>query len=180
MAPLYPRILGERWPELPERLRRSFDVKTEMKTSGRFRVRCGERALSRWLARWGGFPRAGESVAVELTVTPDSGGETWKRRFGTDEMITRQWEECGLLTERAGALELGFRLSVSNGRMVFHQERARLSARGVRVSLPGWISPRVKAMVWEDGAMQVSVEVTFPGLGLLCSYEGSLEWMEAR
>ena len=56
MVPLYPRILGERWPELPERLRRSFEATTEMRTSGRFRVRWGERALARWLARWGGFP----------------------------------------------------------------------------------------------------------------------------
>jgi hypothetical protein len=38
----------------------------------------------------------------------------------------------------------------------------------------------VKASVWEDETIQVSVEVSFPGLGLLCSYQGSLDWMEAR
>jgi hypothetical protein len=180
MVPLYPRIIGEHWPELPERLRRSFEVTSEVRTSGRFCVRWGDRALSRWLARWGGLPRADESVAVELTVTPDAGGETWKRRFGTDELVTHQWEESGRLAERAGALELRFRLTVSNGRILFHQEKARLRARGVRFPLPGWISPRVKASVWEDETIQVSVEVSFPGLGLLCSYQGSLDWMEAR
>jgi hypothetical protein len=117
-------------------------------------------------------------VNVELTVTPDADGETWRRRFGTGELVTRQWEEHGLLAERAGQLELRFRLSVSRGRLSFLQEGARLNVGGARVSLPRWLSPRVSAFAWEDGKMQVSVEVSFPGVGLLCSYQGSLERME--
>ncbi len=180
MTPLYPRIVGDRWRELPEQLRRCFEtpLNAEMRASGHFRVRWGDRALACWLARLLGLPRAGERVEVELTVTSDAEGETWRRRFGSDELVTRQWEERGLLTERAGSLELGFRLSVSNGRLVFQQEAARLNVGGARISLPRWLAPRVSGYAWEHGEMQVSVEVSFPGVGLLCRYEGGLERRE--
>jgi hypothetical protein len=184
MTSLYPRIVGDRWRELPERLRQCFEVPSvptvnaEMRASGHFRVRWGDRALARWLARLGGLPRTGERVEVELTVTSDAEGETWRRRFGSDELVTRQWEERGLLTERAGSLELRFRLSVSNGRLFFQQEGAVLKVGVARISLPRWLSPRVSACAWEQGQMQVSVEVSFPGVGLLCGYEGSLERTE--
>ncbi len=181
MTPLYPRIVGDRWRELPVRLRQCFEapsVNGEMRASGHFRVRWGDRALARWLARLGGLPRTGERVEVELTVTSDAEGETWRRRFGTDELVTRQWEERGLLIERAGSLELRFRLSVSPGRLLFEQEGAGLKLFGARISLPRWLSPRVSACAWEHGEMQVSVEVSFPFVGLLCRYEGSLERRE--
>lgn len=179
MASLYPRILGERWRELPEQVRRALEVTDEMRASGRFQVRWSDRARARWLARLGGLPRAGENVDVELTVTSDLEGETWRRRFGADELLTRQWEERGLLIERAGVLELSFRLSVSTGRLSFHQEGARLNVLGTRVPLPRWLAPRVAASAWEDGSMQVSVELSFPWVGVLCSYQGGIERMES-
>lgn len=178
MTSLYPRIVGDRWRELPEQVRRCFEVPSVnevMQASGHFRVRWGDRALARWLARLGGLPRERERVEVELTVTSDADGETWRRRFGNDELVTRQREEHGLLTERAGSLELRFRLLVSKGRLFFQQEGARLMVGGARISLPRWLSPRVSACAWEDGRMQVSVEVSFPGVGVLCRYDGSLE-----
>jgi len=181
MTSLYPRIVGDRWRELPERLRQCFEVPSvngEMRASGHFRVRWGDRAPARWLARLGGLPRTGERVEVELTVTSDAEGETWRRRFGSDELVTRQWEERGLLTERVGSLELRFRLSVSQGRLFFEQEGAGLKLGGARISLPRWLSPRVSGCAWEHGEMQVSVEVSFPGVGLLCRYEGGLERRE--
>jgi hypothetical protein len=179
MASLYPRIVGERWRELPERLRTLFEVTSERRCSGRFRVRRGEGALARWLARWGGLPRAVESVDLDLTVTADAGGETWSRRFGFDELVTRQWEERGLLVERVGALEFRFQLSVSNGRLSFQQKGARLSAFALRIPLPRWFAPRVSAGSWDEGRVQVSVEICFPGVGLVCGYEGSLDRMDA-
>ena len=178
MLSLYPRIVGERWRELPEHVRRCFEVPSvneEMQASGHFRIRWGDRALARWLARLGGLPRARERVEVELTVTPDADGEIWRRRFGSDQLVTRQWEEDGLLTERSGSLELRFRLSVSKGRLYFQQEGAGLMVGGRRISLPRWLCPRASACAWEDGRMQVSVEVSFPGVGVLCRYEGELE-----
>ncbi len=179
MPSLYPRILGDSWSELPECLRQCFDVREELRASGVFRVHRGNRSFARFLARIARLPQAGEEVEVSLVVTPDRNGETWKRRFGTDEFVTRQWEENGLLTERAGVLELRFRLAVSDGRLTFQQEEARLRVVGARIPLPRWLSPQVSACAWENERMQVSVEVTFPGVGLLCRYEGGLVQREA-
>jgi hypothetical protein len=107
-------------------------------------------------------------------VTPDASGETWNRRFGNDELVTRQWEERGLLAERFGSIELLFRLVVSEGRLLFHQVGARMRVGRARIRLPRWCAPRVSACVWEDGRMRVSVEVHGPAVGLLCHYEGTL------
>lgn len=93
-------------------------------------------------------------------------------------LVSRQWEERGFLTERVGSIELRFRLVVSEGRLLFHQVAAGLRMGGVRIPLPRWLSPQVTACAWEDGRMQVSVEVRCPGVGLLCHYEGTLERKE--
>lgn len=178
---LYPRIVGERWRELPEPLRRCFEPSDELRASGLFRVRWGDCALARLVARLGGLPRSGEGIEVELTVTPHAfGGEIWSRRFGSDELVTRQWEEHGLLTERLGAIELRFRLLVSEGRLRFQQEGAGLRVGGARIPLPRLLSPQVSACAWEQGRTHVSVEVRCPGVGLVCHYEGSLERKETR
>jgi hypothetical protein len=116
---------------------------------------------------------------VELKVSPDALGETWARRFGDDLLVSRQWEERGLLVERFGSLELLFRLLASEGRLLFQQEGARLSLAWARVPLPRWLSPQVSARAWEQGRMHVSVEVRCAGLGLICHYEGSLERKES-
>jgi len=149
--------------------------------SGAFDVRWGEGRLARALARLTGLPRAGGQVPTELEVTPDADGEIWQRRFGSDFLTTRQWEENGRLMERAGRFELGFRLEASNAELVFQQTRAWLRLGPARLPLPRWLAPRVRARAGPaSGAegMQVRVEVSLPGVGVLCSYQGSLLRME--
>ncbi|HJS73322.1 MAG TPA: DUF4166 domain-containing protein, partial [Vicinamibacteria bacterium] len=166
--------------ELPEPLRLCFEASEERSASGRFRVRWGDGFLARSLARLARLPRSGEAIEVELTVSPDALGETWCRRFGHDRLVTRQWEDHGLLAERVGSLELRFRLVVSERRLLFRQEGgAGLRVAGARIPIPRWLSPRVTACAWEQGRTHVSVEVRCPGVGLLCHYEGSLERREA-
>ena len=177
MAPLYPRILGGEWTRLPEGVRCYHAGLGEIRAFGRFEVRWGERPLARTLARLGGLPGAGEQVPTELQVTPDADGETWRRRFGSDFLATRQWEENGRLMERAGRFELSFRLEVSNSELVFEQTGAWLRLGPARLPIPRWLAPRVRARAGPaEGAegMQVRVEVSLPGVGILCSYRGSL------
>jgi hypothetical protein len=175
MTPLYPRIVGRDWRQLPELVQRCHGGLDEVRAFGRFDIRWGKNALARALARWGGLPRAGVDLPAELTVTPDPEGETWRRRFGEDSFVTRQWEEDGLLVERAGLFELCFRLEVAGARLIFQQTGAGLRLGRARIGLPFWLSPRVSARVWQEEAMRVQVEVSLPGLGTLCRYDGGLD-----
>jgi uncharacterized protein DUF4166 len=101
-------------------------------------------------------------------------GEIWVRQFGNVRIITTQWQsEDGLLWERFGKIELGFRLHVENGQLVYRQQKAALhvSCRSFRV--PRWFAPRVSATEKACGNdVQVSVEVRLPWLGLLLAYNG--------
>ena len=89
MSALYPHLVGRDWAELPEIVRHVHAGDAEMRATGRCTVRGSSSLLARALARLGGLPRSGE-VAVELHVSRDADGETWRRSFGDARLVTRQ------------------------------------------------------------------------------------------
>ena len=144
-----------------------------MHATGRFKVRGSANVLARILARAGGLPRRGE-VAMELAVTPDAAGETWRRTFGGQDLTTRQWEEGGLLVEEIGLMQIEFALTAADGALGFRQVGARVGRGRRHVRLPRWLAPAVTARAWSDDGLRVEVEIRFPAAGLLCAYEGVL------
>src|ERR1041384_6325867 len=89
---LYQRLLGERWLELDEAVRRMHDNCLPRRARGLFRVTRRKGALTNLLARLSRLPSAQESVAARLTVTGDGEAEKWARGFGSETLVTVQRE----------------------------------------------------------------------------------------
>ena len=178
-ARLYERLLGEAWGELDVPVRRLHERGTGPCGEGLFVVRGGN-IFARSLARVFRLPAGGEGVRVCLSVTQagDGAAERWQRTFGGRAFDTWQREgEGGLLAERAGPLELLFRLGVEGGALVYAPAGAALRVGRLRVPLPRSLAPRVEAR--ERGAddgegVHVRVSSAVPFVGLMLSYEGRL------
>src|SRR4051812_34666487 len=81
-AGLYAQVLGVRWHELAEAVRRLHTPGQIVRAVGTFRVRRGTNRLTRfaaWLAR---LPAEVDAVEMQLVVTPTGNGEEWRRHFG--------------------------------------------------------------------------------------------------
>lgn len=98
----------------------------------------------------------------------------WIRQFGNVRIITTQWQsQDGLLWERFGQIELGFRLDVEEGQLVYRQQKARFRMGCCSPPLLRWFAPHVSATEKACGSdVKVSVEVRVPWLGLLLAYNG--------
>src|SRR5688572_13689126 len=141
MPALYPRLVGRDWAALPDVVRAVHAGETEMRATGSFAVRGSASLLARILARLGGLPRPCPEVATELLVNPEPPGEVWSRTFGASRVVTRQWEEDGLLVEQIGLVQLVFSLSVADGVLKFRQVAARIGLGRRHVPLPRWLAP---------------------------------------
>jgi hypothetical protein len=173
-AGLYERLVGAGWETLDEPVRR-FHA-TAVRAAGTFAVRRGRGRLARLLARLMGLPESGEAVPLLLRVTPRPGGERWRRSFAGRDFITEQSAGArSLLAERAGPVEMLFRLNAEGGALVYKHEALVLRAGPLRVPLPRRLAPRVEASERAgegDKGVRVSVRVTAPLVGLLIQYEG--------
>jgi len=174
VSALYPRVVGEGWSTLPDIVRHVHGGRADIRVAGSLAIRADPSRLARVLARLVRLPRRGERVPTVLQVEPDARGETWVRRFGDDRLVTRQWDEDGLLVERIGVVLLVFSVAVSDGALVFRQIAAGLGFGRCRLPLPRLLAPVVSARCWAaHEGLGLRVEVTH-AVGLLCCYEGVL------
>ncbi len=82
-----------------------------------------------------------------------------------------------MLLERIGNIEMRFQLDIVDGVLRYQSTGATFCLGRMRLSLPFWLSPRIRAQESagaETKQIQVSVEVDLPLLGRLIAYEGSL------
>jgi hypothetical protein len=171
-APLYQRILGEAWHELPPRVRELHSVTC---AEGVASIERGRNPLARIAGAVLGFPPSGADVPVMVRFDADERGETWTRMFGDCSLSSRQYPARGksahLLCERFGALAFDMAL-------VLEKDRLRLVTRrwsAFGVPLPLWLAPRSEAYESEqDGAFHFFVEISHPLVGLIVRYRGRL------
>ena len=175
-AGLYERLVGAGWGELDEAVRRFHPRGAGVRAAGTFKVRRGEGRFVSLLARLLNLPESGEAVPLLLRVTPHDGGERWRRSFAGRDFTTEQREGAGLLlAERAGPVEMLFRLTAEGGALVYRQAGVALRLGGLSVRLPRRLATRVEASerAAEGGrGVRVSVCVTAPLVGLVIRYEG--------
>ncbi|MBI3822271.1 MAG: DUF4166 domain-containing protein [Planctomycetes bacterium] len=177
---LYAQVLGDRWHELAEIVRRLHTPGTVVRAAGIFSVRRGNR-LARVIASIMGLPAECDAVDVQLTVTPTGTREEWRRLFGAKPFVSLQWLDAGKLFERIGLSETQLEFDVVDGGLHYRTGRTALRLGFIRLPLPRFLAPRVIAWEKPDGdKLSVHIEVHLPMLGHLITYEGTLASIEAR
>jgi hypothetical protein len=174
-APLYRRILGTAWEELPRQIREMHEVNSTMTADGRADVERGGNAVSRAIGWLFGFPQQGSDVPLRVRFVSDGRRERWVRTFGTRFFSSDQAEGRGrsdkLLEERFGVFSFGLALVASPERLSFVVRRWRL----LGLPLPRALTPF--GNVYESvkgGRFNFHVEICLPLIGLIIRYRGYL------
>ena len=175
-APLYRRILGRAWEDLPRCVRAVHGSAETSAFIGRARVERGGGALAYALAGLLGFPRSTDDVEIRVTFVRARGRETWRREFGTRRVTSVQWagrdRYDGLLCERFGPFTFGLALVVDAGRLRLVARRWSL----LGIPLPRRFVPRGEAFETETPrGFQFDVAIDLPLAGRLVHYSGWLE-----
>src|SRR5262249_15476453 len=120
-SPLYCRVLGEAFEQMPAPWRAMHELHDELIAEGVARVERGTGLLATLVARLIGFPNAARDVPVRVTFTLRDGVETWLRQFAERRFSSTQQEGRGryerLLVETFGPFRFGLALVIDDGRM---------------------------------------------------------------
>jgi uncharacterized protein DUF4166/saccharopine dehydrogenase-like protein len=173
--PLYRRLLGQAWNDLPIQLREVHGVEGRLIARGLARVERGTRLLARFAATAFGFPPEGREIPIQVDFTVENGRETWVRSFAGNRFATVQTEgegrSEGLLCERFGPVVFAIALVVEDGRLQF-------VVRGwsfLGVPLPVSLAPLGNAYEHvSDGRFGFDVEIRHRWLGRIVHYCGWL------
>jgi hypothetical protein len=174
-APLYARLLGGAWRNLPAPIGAMHDVAGSATAEGRANVERSAHPLAAIAANVIGFPAGAEDVAVSVRFRCDPTEESWTRIFGGKAFTSVQFEGRGrsrrLLCERFGALTFAMALVAEPSGLSLVLRR--WSAFGI--PLPLWLAPRSIAYERaQDGKFNFHVAISHPLVGLVVKYEGWL------
>jgi hypothetical protein len=173
--PLYRRVLGASFDELPARVRELHDIKGTSVWTGRASVERGKSLPSRIAAALTGLPPEGPDQPLSVTFEPVGTSEVWLRQFGSARFRSVQYERGGLLRERVGPTTFVFSSIASTEGLALRLDGFRV----LGVPLPRLLHPAVHTLERErDGRYHFEVEARLPLYGLLVRYGGWLE--EAR
>lgn len=168
--PLYARIMGSRFEQLPPALRRVHDVLRDGGASGEAKVTGTANRLGQLVARVMRFPPAGQ-YPLHVSFTERDGREHWTRRFGARTFASSLSEEQDCLVERFGPLR--FRFGLPGDHRGLEMRMTGWSAW--RVPLPLVLAPRSRAREWEaDGRFCFDVPIALPLIGRIVHYRGWL------
>ena len=171
-APLYRRLLGERFEHLPARVRELHDLTGRSIWAGRADVERGRSTAEPAGRHAVRFAAGGRDQALRVTFQVDGDREIWSRAFGNAVFRSVQDERGGLLRERVGPSTFVFALVTAADGMA-------LKLHGVRfmgVPLPRSCRPSVCTFESErDGRYHFEVEAALPLLGRIVRYAGWLD-----
>jgi Domain of unknown function (DUF4166)/Saccharopine dehydrogenase NADP binding domain len=173
--PLYRRVLGAAFDELPKPIRDMHAFSSVHTASGVAEVERGTNPLSRLIGWIFGFPSAARAVPVQVQFTAKNGREIWRRSFGDKSFSSEQFEGTGrseyLLVERFGIFSFAMAL-------VWAEKRLSLVVRRwscLGIPLPLSLAPGGEAFEFvRDGKFHFHVEIKLPLAGLIVRYRGSL------
>jgi predicted DCC family thiol-disulfide oxidoreductase YuxK len=171
--PLYQRVLGAAFAQLPPEIREMHQVERTHTAAGRAKVTRGHGLVSRIVGWLVGFPAAANDVEVRVVFTARRGVETWSRTFaGRAFRSTQKAAGHGLLVERFGAFACALRVTAGEAGLDLAPIRAAL----LGIPVPRILLPRIVATERViDGRFCFHVEIELPFFGPLICYRGWLE-----
>lgn len=174
-VPLYRKILGPAFSELPPRLQELHDSNVVRQWKGFAEVRRGHGTVAALIATLVGFPGSASRMPVTVTFSPKFGVEHWVRSFGGKSFSSVQSAGAGrdqyLLVERFGIASFSLALVLDVGRLSFVPRRWSL----LGLPMPRFLLPTGLSFETErDGQFCFDVEVSMPLVGLVVAYKGSL------
>ena len=173
---LYRRVLGSGFDVLPGPVQRLHTPGWGLRARGIAAIDGPAGGVARLVALLFRFPPAGESVPLEVALTPSSGRERWVRRFGRMQFasVLSASRMPGGIVERFGPFSFELALEVAAAGVV------GMPVRGWRVGpipLPLAFAPLsvVSETVDDRGRFRFDVELRLPlNLGRLVRYRGWL------
>jgi hypothetical protein len=175
-APLYRRLLGSAFKDLPPRLQELHGSKQARVWTGVAEVRRGQGALARLISAILGFPAAATQTPVRVVFSPEKEAERWTRSFGDKTFSSTQ--SCGsgkdeyLLVERFGAISVALALVLDGGRLYLIPRRWRLWG----IPMPSFLLPTGSSFeAEEENRFCFDVDISAPLVGLIVAYRGALE-----
>lgn len=179
LLPLFARLLGPAFADLPCETRQIHSPDPVLIASGTADVTGAETRIGRLLARLFGLPVAARAVPLRVAIEaqPD-GSERWVRIYPTRKMsslMTRPDPARGTLEECFGPFRFRLAVEASPSGLALKQ----VAAFFLRLRLPGFLLPRVEAReTAEPGRHCFDVTIGLPLVGRLVRYRGRLELTE--
>ncbi|MGH1330661.1 MAG: DUF4166 domain-containing protein [Paracoccaceae bacterium] len=178
--PLYRRVLGAAYADLPEAVQRIHDDTGARNWQGMAQVKRGQGWLSKRIGGAFGFPSATDHIPVKVMFEPIEGGEKWTRQFGEAVFSSTQIIGAGrnahLLVERFGPVRVALAVVLRDEKLFLIPRRwSFLGLPLPRVLLPSGNSFEAEL----DGKFQFDVEIAAPLVGLIVGYRGVLEPVDA-
>jgi hypothetical protein len=175
-APLYRRLLGTAFDNLPPALQQFHGDGQTRVWRGLADVRRGQGGVARLISALLGFPAAGSRVPVSVAFSPEKGGERWTRTFAGKVFSSVQAEGAGrdeyLLVERFGILSVAIALVWDGDRLYLVPRRWRLW----NIPMPGFLLPTGESFeTGLEGRFSFDVNISVPLIGLIVAYRGMLE-----
>jgi hypothetical protein len=173
--PLFRRLLGRAWHELPESVRALHARPGTHAWEGVASVERGRSLLARAAATLFRFPRVAAAVPLRVEIAPRGQREVWRRRFANRSFTSILGEGRGrferLVVERFGPFAFGVAL-VTEGETLRYVVR-RWSAFGL--PMPRAWAPGGATREFDDGGrFGFDVEIRHVLLGLIVRYKGWL------
>lgn len=168
-------VLGARFHHLMPQLRQLHGGRA-LNWKGQATVDAPRSPVARLLARLFGLPAETQKAPIAFDITPQpDGSETWQRHFADCTMVSslRAGTDGTALEERFGPVTLIMVPEVREDRLNFVCKGAYL---GGKLRLPGFLTPRAKAVIWQDeaGRYRFDIASELPLIGRLTRYQG---WM---
>ncbi|MDB5553120.1 MAG: saccharopine dehydrogenase [Rhizobium sp.] len=174
--PLYRRILGAAWDQLPGQIQDLHSVEMSRTFSGRAQVSRGRGLIARIVGALYRFPREGPEIPVHVLLERRDDGELWQRNFAG--RIFRSWQREGrgrsqyLIDERFGPVSVGLALVTGKGRLEYIVRRWSF----LGLPMPMFMAPGGRTFEFvDDGRFRFHVEIAHPWFGLIVRYQGWLE-----
>lgn len=173
-APLYQRILGERFDVLPPEVRAIHSVNDSLVAEGRCDVDAGANPIAKLIAMLFGFPGTGRGIPVRVQMTRVGDRERWVRTIGagrfSSELAPARRPYEGLLTERFAITKFFFDLPVDASGLRMSLKRVECLGLPVPKAWPRIVAREHTA----DGKFTFNVRIEMPIIGLLVHYRGWL------